>query len=145
ESRKSIELDPNFADGYGLLATVLNYASQPEQARDVMARAIQLNPRHPFIYKIIQGEIHFNLREYDQAIEFFNQALERNPVAEEPRLWLAAAYAYQGRIDDARWELEQINGTDEVTIEYFERVIPLKDPMQRKHLIDGLYKAGLNM
>ena len=146
EARRSIELAPNFADGYGLLATVLNYAGQTRDALEMMDKAMQLNPRHPFIYKVIRGEIHFNLREYDKAIEYFNLALERNPVAEEPRLWLAAAYAHQNRLDDARWELEQINNTDdELSIDYFDQVIPLKDPTQRKHLIDGLYKAGLNM
>ncbi|MCW8853522.1 MAG: winged helix-turn-helix domain-containing protein [Gammaproteobacteria bacterium] len=146
EARRSIELDPNFADGYGLLATVLNYAGQTRDALEVMDKAMQLNPRHSFIYKVIRGEIHFNLHEYDKAIEYFNLALERNPVAEEPRLWLAAAYAHQNRLGDARWELEQINNTDdELSIDYFDQVIPLKDPVQRKHLIDGLYKAGLNM
>jgi tetratricopeptide (TPR) repeat protein len=48
-AEKAIAQSPNFADGYGLLATVLNYAGKPEEARQVMHKAMRLNPRHPFI------------------------------------------------------------------------------------------------
>jgi TolB-like protein/DNA-binding winged helix-turn-helix (wHTH) protein len=144
EAEKAIALDPNFADGYGLLATTLNYAAKPKQALEVMQKAMQLNPRHPYIYKVICGEIHFNLRDYDNAIAYFTQALERNPEAQEARVWLAAAFAHAGRTDDAKWEIEQIRGSGaRLSVEHIEQTVPLKDPVQRKHLIDGLYKAGL--
>ena len=85
------------------------------------------------------------MHDYDNAIENFNLALERNPAAQEPRLWLAAAYAYTGQIEDAQWELQNIRIVDpEIAIAKIENDIPLKDPVQLKHLIDGLYKAGLN-
>jgi len=144
EAEKVIALDPNYADGYGLMATTLNYAAKPKEALENMLKAMRLNPRHPYPYKMIIGEIYFNLHDYDNAIENFNKALERNPAAQEPRLWLAAAYAYTDRIDDAKWELQNIRIVDpEIAIEKIENDIPLKDPVQLKHLIDGLYKAGL--
>ena len=143
-AEKAIVLEPNFADGYGLLAAILNFAGNPQQALIEMQKAMRLNPRHPFIYKVICGEIYFNLHDYNHAIDYFTQALARNPQAQEPRLWLAAAYAHVGRIDDANWELEEIHIADEnLSIERIEQVIPFRDPRQRKHLIDGLYKAGL--
>ena len=143
-AEKSIALNPNYADGYGLLATILNYAGRPRQALALMQKAMRLNPRHPFAYNVIRGEIYFNLHSYDSAVDDFMHALERNPDAYEPRLWLAAAYAHLGRADDAGWELEQIrNSGAEISLDHIERVIPLKDPVQRKHLIDGLSKAGL--
>ena len=60
-------------------------------------------------------------------------------------MWLAAAYAHTGRSEDARWELEEIRIADaNLSIERLEQVIPFKDLTQRKHLTDGLYKAGLH-
>jgi adenylate cyclase len=141
---KAIELDPNFADGYGLLATTLNYAGKPGEADIEMRKAMQLNPMHPAIYKVIHGEIFFNKHEYAKAIGNFNFVLQTNPESEESRLWLAAAYAHVGEIEEAAWQLEQIriSGRD-LSLEYIENVIPFRDPEQRKHFIDGLYKAGL--
>jgi TolB-like protein/DNA-binding winged helix-turn-helix (wHTH) protein/Flp pilus assembly protein TadD len=143
-AQHSIELDPSFADGYGLLATVLNYAGKAEQADVEMRKAMKLNPRYPAIYRTIHGEILFNMHDYDGAIENFRLALEANPESEEPRLWLAAALAHTGDLDEANWQLEQIEFSgSKLSLDYIEKVIPLRDPAQRKHLIDGLYKAGL--
>lgn len=143
-AQKSIDISPNFADGYGLLATTLNYAGNPNEADKVMRKAMQLNPKHPAIYKVIYGEILFNKRDYNGAIKYFNEALDMNPDIEESRIWLAAAYANIGDIEEASWQLEQMrmNGR-ELSLQRLENVIPYKDPEQRKYFIDGLYKAGV--
>ncbi len=144
ESQKVIALEPNNADGYGLLATTLNYVAKPRDALVQMQKAMRLNPLHPSAYKVILGEIYFNLHDYDSAIKQFEHALERNPDAHEPRLWLMASYAHQGRTDDASWQLEQIRLDDPaISIATIEPVIPFIDPMQLKHLVNGLNKAGL--
>ena len=143
-AEKTLLLNPNYADGYGIMSTILNYAGQPKKALDVMKKAMRLNPHHPSIYQIIRAEIHFNLHEYDNTIEYLNLALQRNPEAQEARLWLAAAYAHKGQIEEANWQLEHIRQAEiELTLDYVENVIPLNDPGQRKHLLDGLFKAGL--
>ncbi len=144
ESQKVIALEPNNADGYGLLATTLNYAAKPRDALMQMKKAMRLNPLHPSAYKVIMGEIYFNLHDYENAVKQFEHALERNPEAHEPRLWLMASYAHLGRIDDASWQLEQIRlENPNITIATIEPVIPFIDPMQLKHLVNGLNKAGL--
>jgi TolB-like protein/DNA-binding winged helix-turn-helix (wHTH) protein/tetratricopeptide (TPR) repeat protein len=143
-AEKALELDPNFADGYGILATALNYAARPKEALQVMQKAMRLNPRHPFVYKVICGEIYFNLHDYPNAIDYFEQALERNPEAQEARLWLAAAYGHLGKSEEATWQLDHVhNAGAELSLDYIEKVVPFKDPSMRKHLIDGLYNAGL--
>lgn len=144
-AEKSIAQSPNFADAYGLLATVLNYAGRPDEASKAMEKAVKLNPRHPFIYKMIFGQIYFNLREYEIAELYFTKAIERNPTAQEVRLWLAATYAYLNNMDDAGWQLEQIRSTGaSLSADYIEQFIPIEDPVLRKHLLDGLIKAGLD-
>jgi TolB-like protein/DNA-binding winged helix-turn-helix (wHTH) protein/Tfp pilus assembly protein PilF len=143
-AQRALDLDPNFADGYGLLATTLNYAGKPDEADVEMRKAMQLNPMNPAIYKVIHGEIFFNKREYAKAIGNFNFALQTNPESEESRLWLAAAYAHVGETEEAAWQLEQIRISGrELSLEHIENVTPFKDPAQRKHFIDGLRKAGL--
>lgn len=145
ETEQAILLDPNFADGYGLLANVLNYAGKPKQAKIEMQKAMELNPNHPFIYKVIYGEILFNLHEYEEAIENFQHALERNPETQEARLWLAACYAQTGQIEEAQWQIEHIRNADaEISLDWIEQAFPLQDPTQRQHLIDALLKAGLS-
>ena len=144
-AEKIIALDPNSADGFGLFANILNYVGRTEEALENMQKAMRLNPRYSAPYLMINGEIYFNLHNYQRAIDNFKQALERNPAAQEPRLWLAAAYAYVGEVDSARWELEQIRLTDpNISIGKIESVIPLNDKEQLNHFINGLRKAGLN-
>ncbi|WP_455218451.1 winged helix-turn-helix domain-containing tetratricopeptide repeat protein [Kaarinaea lacus] len=143
-AQRTLDQDPNYADGHGLMGTILNYAGNPREALEFMKTAMQLNPFHPSIYKIIRGEIHFNLHEYDNAIRFFKEALERNPEAQEARLWLAAAYAHNNQLEDATWQMEYIQQNEsKLTLDYIEKVSPFKDPAQRRHFLDGLYKAGL--
>lgn len=145
-AEKAIAHAPNFADGYGLLATVLNYSGRLSEAQQAIEKAMVLNPRHPFIYKVIHGEISFNLKLYEKAAQLFQQALERNPQAQEPRIWLLATYAYLDRMEEAAWELEQLRHTGvSLTIEYIDRHMPLKNDRQRAHLISGLKKAGLSL
>lgn len=143
-AQHAIDLDPGFADGYGLLATTLNYAGKPKEADKVMRKAMQLNPKYPAIYNVIHGEIFFNMHDYEKAIESFRHALDVNPEIEESRIWLAAAYANIGDLDEASWQLEQIRMSGgNLSLQRIESVIPFKDPEQRKLFIDSLYKAGL--
>ena len=110
-----------------------------------MQKAMSLNPNHPHIYKVIYGEILFNLHEYEAAIESFKHALERNPEIQEARLWLAASYAQTGQIEEAQWQLEHIRHADtEISLDWIEQTSPLQDPTQRQHLFDALIKAGLS-
>jgi adenylate cyclase len=143
-AQHAIDLDPGFVDGYGLLATTLNYAGNPKEADKVMRKAMRLNPKYPAIYKVIHGEILFNLHDYKGAIENFSEALEANPESEEARIWLAAAYANIGDIDEASWQLEQVRMSgSNLSLQRIESVIPFQDPEQRKSFIDSLYRAGL--
>ncbi len=93
---------------------------------------------------VTYGEILFNKRDYKGAIKYFTEALNANPDREESRIWLAAAYANIGDIEEAKWQLEQvkING-GELSLKRLEKVISFKGPEQRKAFIDGLYKAGI--
>lgn len=48
EAEKAIELDPNYANGHILMATLLYYAGRPEEGLERVKYAIELNPHHPY-------------------------------------------------------------------------------------------------
>ncbi len=142
--QKGISLNPNFADGYALLAMALNYAARSHDAQKMIDTAMRLNPRHNALYNLVNGRIAFNLRDYDAAIKSLRKTLQLNSSSSGSRIWLAAAYAHKGLIDDANWELDEIRNLNPAfSIESVKRRIPLKDAVQRKHLLEGLRMAGL--
>jgi adenylate cyclase len=60
------------------------------------------------------------------------------------RVWLAAALAQSGDIDEAKWEGEQIMAVNpDFTIQRMMQAFPFKNPSDMEHFIAGLRLAGL--
>jgi len=144
EAEKSIALDPNYANGHVLTATLLYYAGRPQEGLERMKMAVQLNPHHPYNYPFHIGQAYFVLRRFPEAIAAFKQGLATNPASERLRVWLAAAYAQAGSIEQARWEMEQVRmGNPDVSLAKFQQAFPFRDQADLKIFLDGLRKAGL--
>lgn len=144
EAEKAIAIDPNYANGRVLLASVLYYAGRAKEGLQRMQEAIQLHPYHPHNYPFHLGQAYFILRNYDRAIEIFKEGLDSNPTSQRLRLWLAAAYANAGRVSDAEWELELLRTNDpELTIKRIEHAYPFKYHAELENFLDALRKAGL--
>ena len=62
---RAIEVNPNYADAFALLAWTLNYAGQPEKAVLALNMAMRLNPRPPASYLEILGKIYFTQGRYN--------------------------------------------------------------------------------
>ena len=145
EAEKAIELDPNYAGAHVLLATLLYFNERPNEALQLMKRAIALNPNHPYNYSFHLGQVYYILKRYDEAITALKRVLESNPAAERAHLWLAAAYAQAGRSDDAEWEVEQVYAADpDFSLERIRHVYPFSNPADLEHFLAGLSKAGIS-
>lgn len=144
EAQKAIDLDPNYASAHVLLATLLYFNGKAKEGLDLIKRAIALNPHHPYNYNFHLGQAYYILRQYDAAIDAFEGVLKSNPAAERVHLWLAAAYAQTGRDDDAAWEMDQVQASDEeLSLERIRHAYPFKSRSDLEHLVVGLRKAGL--
>jgi TolB-like protein/class 3 adenylate cyclase/Tfp pilus assembly protein PilF len=144
EVQKTVELDPNYANGKVLLATLLYYAGRPEEGLERIKQAIKLNPHHPYNYPFHLGQAYFVLGRYDEAIVAFNRGLASNPASERLRVWLAAALAQSGNIEDAQWEMEEVRmANPDFKIDRLKRVFPFSDPADLENFMEGLQKAGL--
>jgi adenylate cyclase len=106
--------------------------------------AMRLNPRYPFWYLVGRGHIYFMQRNYQSAIADLEAADERNSKLAFTKWRLAAAYAQAGRIDDAEWQIEemQIDGFNREADDII-RTMGLQHQVDINHYREGLIKAGL--
>ena len=143
EARKSIDIDPNYANGHVLMATLLYYSGQPAEGLKMIDKASRLHPLHPSNYPFHRGQALFILKRYDEAIAAFKSGLKQNPSSQRLRVWLAATYAQTGRQEDAEWETEQVLVSDpNFSLKRLRQAFPFTDPVELDHIISALRKAG---
>lgn len=144
KAEKAIEIDPDYADAYVLLASLLYYSGGAQEGLKLIRKAKQLNPNYPSNYSFHLGQAHFLLRQYEEAADAFQAALDSNPTSERSHVWLAATYGQSEQFDDADFEVEEILILDPVfSIQRARESVPLKNPIDIEHFIGGLQKAGL--
>ena len=144
EAENAITLDPNYANAHVLLATLLYYAGRPQEGLERIQKAMRINPHHPYNYTFHLGQAYFILKRYREAIKAFKQGIANNPASERLHVWLAAAYARVGDMEEAEWEVDQILMLNpEFSIQRMQQALPFKDPIHLERLVDGLHTAGL--
>ena len=135
--------------GYGLMMI-----GRPEQARDIMLEAMQLDPLHPSSFEWTLGQTYFFAQCYEDVIRVLMGEALLNSLAYG---CLVGAYAHLGRIDKARSTLKSF--ITERHKEFSSRNMVVEDDAistlaggyqklwRRKadweHFADGLRKAGL--
>ena len=143
-SRRSIEVDPSYADGYGMLAHCLVYSGEPESALRAIADARRLNPRLSFIYLWVEGHALFLMGRDEEALVSLRDMVERNPGFERGRLLLAAVLGQLGMNEDADWEAEEILALrPDFSIATEKEQALYKRSQDFDRYFEGLRKAGL--
>ena len=141
---QAINVAPNYADGYGLLALINNNLGNPKTAITLINRGMRLNPYYTWDYPYNLGCAYYMLGDYDTAITELEKAQERNEYAIPIKLYLAASYAKAGRQDDAEWVVEQLQILSPITtITHTEKTVPIVNSSLRRTLLEDLRKAGL--
>ena len=143
--QRAIQINPNYADGYGQLAIVQLYAGELEESLEAIQRAKRLNPRYPFVYLWIEGHNYFLRGQYDQTIEIMEEVLERNPAFEIARLTLIATYGQLEMADEAAWEVDELMTLrPEYSLEIARQEALHNRTEDLDKLIEGLEKAGIS-
>ena len=144
EAQRAIDDDPSYANAYVLLATLLYYAGRPEEGLQRIQQAMQINPHHPYNYHFHLGQAYFVLHRYQEAIEALNHGLSSFPASERMRVWLAAALAQSGDVEEANWQGQQIMAADpDFSIQRMTQTFPFNNPADLEHFTGGLRLAGL--
>jgi len=138
-----LKFAPNYADGYGLLALINNNQGKPDEAIKNITRGMELNPYYSFDYPYNLGRANYLMGNNDKAVEYLQKALARNEAALMPRLYLSATYVKQGNLEDAEWEVEQLDmNRPGITISELRHMLPQK-PELLDELSSNLREAGM--
>ena len=145
--RKSIELNPCFAQAYHGLGFALSLAGELDEAQQITRKAITMSPRDPMLwaFTIVHALNCLLSRDFDEALEWSERTLQMPCTT---GYWghavKAAALANMQRLDEARHSLaEALQAKPNLSIEYLQTNLPTKHPGGLDPYLDGLRACGL--
>jgi adenylate cyclase len=145
EFEEAIKLNPSFAAAHAVLGHMLTYAGRPEETIPLVEKGIRLSPNDPrlFIWLPALASAHYQLQQYEQAIEAGRRAWTLNRNLPVGLRYVVASLAQLGRIDEARAALSDLKQLDSSlsSVESLLRRI-FTHSAAVDHILDGLRKAG---
>lgn len=141
---QAIALDRSYADAYAYLGAVYTHIGQPERTVPLLRIAMRLNADAGFIYFLVLGRAYFFQGDTEQASINLREALARNPADLETRVYMAANLVASGKLDDAKWEAEEIRNLQQsFATDIWLQTSPMTDAIMKQRLISLLSQVGL--
>jgi len=106
EFRRAIELNPNYATAYRFLAHFFAAVGRFREAIVTMEKALDLDPVCLGTLTDL-GVLHYFARDYDQAIERYQEVLEMAPEFARAHVTMSSAYVKKGMHAEAIGEIER--------------------------------------
>ena len=140
-SRRTIDLNPNDADGTISMGYLLVQRGRPEDGLMWIEKAMRLNPFHPPWYNAQLASALYSLRRYADVVK----AIKRLPDTDGWSFRLAAAYGQLGMDREAAVEAAAVMRSNPGfrVGDFMDRAVLLEQPADRDLLREGLLKAGL--
>jgi adenylate cyclase len=109
EARTAIALNPNSAFVISMLGCVLGYGGYREESLTRLQQAMRASPHDPltWLWTIWKGAMQLLSRDFDAAIQTFQQVLRLRPGFNQALVSIAICHAHLGRIDEARQALKR--------------------------------------
>jgi adenylate cyclase len=110
EARTAIALNPNSAFVISMLGCVLGYGGFREESLTRLQQAMRASPHDPltWLWTIWKGTIQLLSRDFDAAIQTYQQVFRLRPGFIQAQVGLAMCLAHLGRIDEARTILKRV-------------------------------------
>lgn len=149
ELRKSVALNPSFAQARHGLGMVLALAGQLDEAAEQLNMALRLSPRDPlrFATETILSLTYSLKGEFDVAAEWAQSAIHLPQAAKGgyfPFAALASSLGNLGRIDEAHGAIQRARKQKpDLSLSYVIKTVPAKFPGGMDMYLEGLRKAGL--
>ena len=143
-AERAVVLDPNWANGYRLLGTILSYAGRPEEGSVLMEKGLRLSPRYPVFHLQGLGFAYRVAGRCEKAIATSKRSLSFAPTSLVDHFNLAICYAELGQLEEAQAEgAEILRLNPNASLEGAKRNMPFKDLAVVERMVAALRKAGL--
>ena len=150
---RALMLSPNEANTHISRARILNATGRAEEAERAVRVAMRLNPHYEADYLTVLGQALLHQERYEEAAEFIERAVNRQPDNDQHYVTLAIIYGHLGRIEDARTAVSKYNAmavkgnwapltVQEVGYWWYGNIFDY-DEVYRERLWAGLRKAGV--
>ena len=140
----ALELEPNGADINAHMGLALWHSDRPQEAVQVLKKAIRLNPSPPGWYLYVLAMVYNSIEKYDEAVVWGEKAVQLNPKDLIGHVLLCASYSCAGRKDDARREASEVLRINpKYSVSQAEKTSPMKNKVAKKRFYDALRQAGL--
>jgi TolB-like protein len=136
-----LAIDPNYAWLYGSRGLAEIFLGRFEQAKSDLRQASRLSPRDPglAIWRYLLGAAELGLGHFDAAIDEYRNAADSGLRQYFVYSNLAAAYALEGKMDEAKTALAEARLLNpKLTVKWLQFVAP-----NIPALFEGLREAGL--
>jgi adenylate cyclase len=144
EAERAVELEPNGADAHAFLGMGLLFADRPEEAIPILQKAIHLDPNAPEWYMHVLASAYRDIEKYEEAIEWGEKAIQKNPKNVLSRNILCSIYSLADQMDEARAQAKEIVTLNpNISVERIARTYPQKNQVVKNRYIEALRKAGL--
>jgi len=145
EFEKASELCPSCSDPYMYIGYIQYCMDETDKAIASLQTALRLNPYPPNYYYVHFGNAYRHVGKYDEAISWYNKALQISPNVQNAYVGLVTAFSLLGREEEARSaakELLRLN--PKFSVEHYAKMLPYTNKDKVTRFADALFKAGLN-
>jgi TolB-like protein/cytochrome c-type biogenesis protein CcmH/NrfG len=146
EFELSIRLNPNSSLTLALYGLALCYCGRWQEGDQAARRAVRLSPRDPSsaFYSGVFAYAQFVGRNYDEAIRLARESLRQRGDFVGAHRVLTAAAGMSGQRELASAALQGLlRAQPNISLEWIAREMPLKEPADRAHYLEGFRRAGL--
>jgi adenylate cyclase len=144
ELEKAVALDPNGADAYAFLAAALTITGRPEEAIELIMKAMRFNPMPPNWYHTFLAHAYRNTGRFEEAIQTLQNVLTVNPDDFNAHIGLTASYIMAGHESKGKRQAQEVLRLNPgFSLEYYEKTLSYINQADVKRDIEVLRKAGL--
>jgi DNA-binding SARP family transcriptional activator len=144
---RALELNPNLAMAWALSAITYAYIGEADEAERRNNRYKALSPLdpHAFFFDVVFGIVHLLRHEYDAAVMTGRAFTQLNPSFSGGYKPYLAALGYLGKTQEAANVLRRLVAIEpDFTIERFLSKLPMDNPLDRQHYVEGLRRGGVS-
>ena len=136
---RALELEPNAADATATLAMTLNWCHRPDEAAELVKKAMRLSPIHSAWYLSVLAHAYRLMLRYDEAIEVYKQAIALAPNQIAAHLGLTICYAQAGQEQLARVQGREIlRVAPKFDMAKYAQSLTYKDPEDSRRSLEAL-------